>query len=179
MELKGSKTEKNLKEAFSGESQARNKYDYFASQAKKEGYVQISKIFAATALNEKEHAKIWFKLLNGGSVPSTQENLREAAAGERYEWSEMYAKFAQEAEDEGFSPIALLFKEVAKIEKNHEERYKKLLENVLNDGVFRKAEKIIWECSNCGYSIESVKAPGRCPVCEHLQAFFEQVANNY
>ncbi|MDR0580765.1 MAG: rubrerythrin family protein [Holosporaceae bacterium] len=179
MKLKGSKTEKNLKEAFAGESQARNKYDYFASRAKKEGYVQISKIFAATALNEKEHAKIWFKLLNDELIPSTLENLKAAAAGERYEWSEMYNKFAQEAEEEGFSSIAFLFREVANIEKNHEERYKKLLENVLNDGVFRKKEKIIWECGNCGYSTESVEAPERCPVCEHSQAFFEQTANNY
>ncbi|MDR0753367.1 MAG: rubrerythrin family protein, partial [Holosporaceae bacterium] len=138
MELKGSKTERNLKEAFAGESQARNKYDYFASQAKKEGYAQIGKIFAATALNEKEHAKIWFKLLNGELISPTLENLKAAAAGERYEWSEMYVKFAQEADDEGFSSIAFLFREVAKIEKNHEERYKKLLKNILNDSVFRK-----------------------------------------
>ena len=151
MELKGSKTEKNLMEAFAGESQARNKYTYFASKAKKEGYVQISKIFEETANNEKEHAKIWFKLLQGGSIGTTSENLKAAAEGENYEWTDMYARFAQEAKEEGFNDIACLFEAVAKIEKEHETRYKKLLESVMSDKVFERENEIAWECSNCGH----------------------------
>ena len=146
MELKGSKTEKNLMEAFAGESQARNKYTYFASKAKKEGYVQISKIFEETANNEKEHAKIWFKLLQGGSIGTTSENLKAAAEGENYEWTDMYARFAQEAKEEGFNDIAYLFEAVAKIEKEHETRYKKLLESVMSDKVFERENEIAWEC---------------------------------
>ena len=152
MELKGSKTEANLMEAFAGESQARNKYTYYASQAKKDGYVQISKIFEETANNEKEHAKIWFKLLHGGSIGNTLDNLEDAAQGENYEWTDMYARFAKEAREEGFDDIALLFENVAKIEKEHEERYKKLWENIKNEEVFQKPEPIVWECANCGFS---------------------------
>jgi rubrerythrin len=177
MELKGSKTEKNLKEAFSGESQARNKYTYFASQAKKEGYSQISKIFEETANNEKEHAKIWFKLLNG--ISNTVENLKSAAAGEKYEWTEMYVQFAKEAEEEGFHDIAYLFRSVADIEKRHEERYQNLLSNILNNEVFKKKEAVTWECSNCGYIIESKNAPEICPVCQHSISFFEICSCNY
>lgn len=179
MELKGSKTEKNLMEAFAGESQARNKYTYFASQAKKEGYVQISKIFEETAGNEKEHAKIWFKLLNGGSVGSTIENLKAAAAGENFEWTEMYPKFAQEAKEEGFEDIAFLFTEVAKIEKEHNERYQKLLETVEAGKVFSRPTTISWICSNCGHVHSGETAPQSCPVCNHPQAYFEEKANNY
>jgi rubrerythrin len=179
MELKGSKTEQNLREAFAGESQAVSKYTYFASQAKKEGYVQIGKIFEATAGNEKEHAKIWFKLLNGGSISDTADNLKAAADGENYEWTHMYAQFAKEAEEEGFRDIAFLFKAVAEIEKNHEARYTRLLENILANKVFQKEGKVIWECSNCGYSIESKSAPELCPVCKHIKAFFELKLSNY
>jgi rubrerythrin len=179
MNLKGTKTEKNLMEAFAGESQARNKYTYFASQAKKEGYVQISKIFEETANNEKEHAKIWFKLLNGRTISDTATNLMGAASGENYEWTEMYANFAKEADAEGFRDIAILFRAVAEIEKSHEKRYKKLLENIRDQKVFQKNKKVIWECSNCGHSVESEEAPGFCPVCQHARAFFELKSENY
>ena len=180
MELKGSKTEKNLQAAFAGESQARNKYTYFASKAKKEGYVQSSKIFEETANNEKEHAKLWFKLLQeNGEIPSTAENLREAAAGENYEWTDMYAEFAKTAEDEGFTRIAYLFNEVAKIEKEHEERYRKLRENIENGVVFEKKEQTMWICRNCGHVHYGEKAPKVCPVCAHPQSYFEVRATNY
>ena len=179
MELRGSKTEKNLMEAFSGESQARNKYTYYASQAKKDGYVQISKLFEETANNEKEHAKIWFKLLHGSSVGSTIENLEDAAAGENYEWTDMYAKFAREAKEEGFDDIALLFENVAKIEKDHEERYRKLLENIKKEEVFKKSEPVVWECANCGFSYTGDTAIDVCPVCKHPQSYFMVKAKNY
>lgn len=179
MELKGSKTEKNLMEAFAGESQARNKYTYYASQAKKEGYVQISKIFEATAENEKEHAKLWFKLLHNGQISNTMKNLEDAANGENYEWTEMYANFAKEAEEEGFNDIAFLFKKVAEIEKHHEERYQKLLENVKNGQVFEKEEEVEWECANCGFRHRGTKSVEVCPVCKHPKAFFFMTAKNY
>ncbi len=177
MELKGTKTEANLQYAFAGESQARNKYTYFASKAKKEGYVQISKIFEETAGNEKEHAEIWFKLLGG--IGSTAENLLAAAAGEHEEWTDMYATFAQEATAEGFDQIAFLFSEVGKIEKEHEERYRKLLANLEDGTVFAKAEATTWICSNCGYIYEGTEAPELCPVCAHPQAYFHLRAENY
>ena len=179
MELKGSKTEANLMAAFAGESQARNKYTYYASQAKKDGYVQIASIFEETAANEKEHAKLWFKLLHGGSVPGTAENLADAADGENYEWTDMYAGFAKEAREEGFDKIAVLFEEVGKIEKEHEERYRKLLANVENGLVFSKEGDMIWQCSNCGHIVVGKKAPEVCPVCAHPQAYFEVKAENY
>ena len=180
MDLKGSKTEKNLMEAFAGESQARNKYTYFASKAKKDGYVQISKIFEETANNEKEHAKIWFKLLNGGSLNDTLKNLKEAADGEHYEWTEMYKKFAEEAREEGFEKIAFLFEEVAKIEKEHEERYKKLYQNIVDNKVFTKDDDlVIWECANCGHVHIGKNAPEQCPVCDHPQSYFFVKANNF
>ncbi len=179
MELKGTKTEKNLQEAFAGESQARNKYTYFASQAKKDGYVQISKIFEETANNEKEHAKLWFKLLNGGSVGETLNNLKAAAEGEKYEWTDMYAKFAKEAKEEGFDKIAFLFEAVAKIEKAHEERYRRLYENIVNAQVFQKGVEEVWECANCGHIHRGTKAPEVCPVCNHPQSFFFVKAENY
>ncbi|MDR0677717.1 MAG: rubrerythrin family protein [Holosporaceae bacterium] len=179
MELKGSKTERNLREAFAGESQARNKYAFFASQAKKEGYIQIAKIFEATADNEKEHAKIWFKLLNGGTILDTLSNLKAAADGENYEWTDMYSKFANDAEIEGFHDIAGLFKAIGEIEKNHEERYRKLLDNVRDGKVFKKDRKSVWECGNCGYSFEDTEAPEQCPVCKHLRSFFEIKSENY
>ena len=178
MELKGSKTEKNLMAAFSGESEARNKYTYYASKAKKDGYVQIAKIFEETASNEKEHAKIWFKLLKDG-IGATVDNLSDAAAGENYEWTEMYPTFAKEAHEEGFEHIAYLFEQVAKIEKEHEERYKKLLENVEGGLVFSRDEEMIWQCSNCGHIVVGKKAPEVCPVCAHPQAYFEIKAENY
>lgn len=178
MELKGSKTETNLLAAFAGESEARNKYTYFASKAKKDGYVQIARIFEETANNEKEHAKIWFKLLNGG-IGSTEENLKAAAAGENYEWTDMYATFAKEAREEGFDDIARLFEQVAAIEKEHEARYLKLLENVENGMVFSKDGDTIWQCSNCGHVTIGKKAPEVCPVCAHPQAYFEVKAENY
>ncbi len=177
MELKGSQTEKNLLEAFSGESQARNKYTFYASQAKKDGYVQISQIFEETAGNEKEHAKIWFKLVHG--IGDTPENLKDAAAGEHYEWTSMYPGFAKTAHEEGFEKIAKLFEMVAKIEKEHDERYQLLLTNINEDKVFTKNDKVIWICSNCGYICEASVAPATCPVCDHPQAFFEIRANNY
>lgn len=179
MELKGSKTEANLQTAFAGESQARNKYTYYASKAKKDGYVQISKIFEETAANEKEHAEIWFKLLHDGAVPDTVTNLEDAADGENYEWTDMYAKFAEEAKAEGFTKIAYLFEAVGKIEKEHEERYRKLLANIKGDLVFSKDEDVIWQCSNCGHICIGKKAPGVCPVCAHPQSYFEVKANNY
>jgi rubrerythrin len=179
MNLKGSKTERNLQSAFTGESQARNRYTYFASQAKKEGYAQISKIFEETASNEKEHAKIWFKLLNGGSVGDTMENLAAAAQGEHDEWDSMYPRFAKEAEEEGFNDIAFLFKAVAQIERAHEMRYRKLLENLKTHRVFQKDGKVVWVCSVCGHTTEGDAAPGTCPVCQHGQAFFEIKACNY
>ena len=176
-ELKGSKTEQNLWTAFAGESQARNKYTYFASKAKKDGYVQISKIFEETANNEKEHAKIWFKLLSG--IGNTVENLTAAAEGENYEWTDMYKTFAKEAKEEGFDKIAVLFEKVAAIEKEHEERYRKLLANIKGDLVFSADGDTVWECSNCGHIVVGKKAPDVCPVCEHPQAYFMRRANNY
>ena len=179
MELKGSKTEENLKAAFAGESQAHTKYQYFASKAKKEGYVQIAGIFEETARNEKEHAKLWFKLLHDNEIPTTTDNLLEAANGENYEWTDMYAEFAKTAKEEGFSRIALLFEGVAKIEKEHEERYRKLLANV-NDGlVFSRDEDQIWQCDNCGHIVIGKKAPELCPVCSHPKAYFQIRAANY
>ncbi|MCL2487685.1 MAG: rubrerythrin family protein [Oscillospiraceae bacterium] len=177
--LQGTKTEKNLMEAFAGESQARNKYTYFASKAKKEGYEQIAAIFEETAGNEKEHAKIWFKLLCGGEVPSTAENLKAAAAGENEEWTAMYKRMAAEAREEGFNDIAFLFEKVGAIEKEHEERYLALLKNVEDGAVFAKKEKSVWICRNCGHIVDSEKAPGKCPVCVHPQAYFELRAVNY
>ena len=179
MELKGSKTEQNLMTAFAGESQARNKYTYFASKAKKEGYEQIAAIFQETADNEKEHAKMWFKLLNGGEIGTTAENLKAAADGENYEWTDMYAEFAKTAKEEGFTRIAYLFEEVAKIEKEHEERYLKLLENVKDGKVFEAGEVKIWKCRNCGHIVVGTKAPEVCPVCSHPKAYFEIKAENY
>ena len=179
MELKGSKTEQNLMTAFAGESQARNKYTFFASQAKKDGYEQIAAIFQETADNEKEHAKLWFKLLNGGAIGSTEENLKSAAAGENYEWTDMYAEFAKTAKEEGFARIAYLFEEVGKIEKEHEERYLKLLENVKDGKVFEAGEVKIWKCRNCGHIVVGTSAPEVCPVCNHPKAFFEIKAENY
>ena len=178
-ELKGTKTEKNLMEAFAGESQARNKYTYFASKAKKEGYEQIAAIFLETADNEKEHAKLWFKLLNGGDISTTAENLKAAAEGENFEWTDMYDRMTKEAKEEGFDKIAYLFEAVGKIEKEHEERYKKLLENVEGGLVFSKDGEKIWKCRNCGHIVIGKEAPGVCPVCEHPQAFFEINAKNY
>ena len=179
MELKGSKTEKNLMEAFAGESQARNKYTYFASKAKKEGYEQIAALFLETAENEKEHAKIWFKLLNGGDIGDTAANLQAAADGENYEWTDMYAEFAKTAKEEGFNHIAYLFEEVGKIEKEHEERYLKLLENVEGGLVFSREGDTIWKCRNCGHIVIGKKAPEVCPVCTHPKAYFEIKAENY
>ena len=177
MELKGSKTEKNLLTAFAGESQARNKYTYFASVAKKEGYEQIAAIFLNTADNEKEHAKMWFKAL--GELGNTAENLAAAAAGENYEWTDMYAEFAKEADEEGFTELADKFRAVAKIEKAHEERYRALLKNVEMQKVFEKSEETMWECRNCGHLVIGKKAPEVCPVCNHPQSFFEVRKENY
>jgi len=179
MELKGSKTEANLRAAFSGESEARNKYTYFASKAKKDGYVQIAEIFEETANNEKEHAKLWYKILNGGAVSDTMSNLEDAAAGENYEWTDMYATFAKEAREEGFDDIAALFEGVAKVEKEHEERYRKLLANVKDGLVFSRDGDMIWECGNCGHVHVGKKAPEVCPVCAHPQAYFKIKAQNY
>ena len=179
MELKGSKTEQNLMTAFAGESQARNKYTYFASKAKKEGYEQIAAIFQETSDNEKEHAKMWFKLLNGGEIGTTAENLKAAADGENYEWTDMYAEFAKIAKEEGFDHIAYLFEEVGKIEKEHEERYLKLLENVKDGKVFEAGEVKIWKCRNCGHIVVGTSAPEVCPVCSHPKAYFEIKAENY
>ena len=179
MELKGSKTEANLMAAFAGESQAHNKYSYYASKARKDGYQQIADIFEETAANEKEHAKIWFKLLHDGEVPDTATNLADAAAGENYEWTDMYAGFAKEAREEGFTHIAFLFEQVAKIEKEHEERYRKLLANVEGGLVFSRDEEMIWVCANCGHVVIGKKAPQVCPVCAHPQSYFEIKASNY
>ena len=177
--LKGTRTEANLMAAFAGESQATNKYTYYASKAKKDGYVQIANIFEETARNEREHAKIWFKLLHGGSVPGTMDNLADAAAGENYEWTDMYATFAKEAREEGFEEIAFLFDGVAAIEKEHEERYRKLLANIEGGLVFSRDGDMIWQCGNCGHIHVGPKAPQVCPVCAHPQAYFELKANNY
>ena len=179
MELKGSKTEKNLMDAFAGESQARNKYTYFASKARKEGYEQIAEIFEETANNEKEHAKLWFKLLNGGDIPSTEENLKAAAEGENYEWTDMYDRMAKEAKEEGFDKIAYLFEQVGKIEKEHEARYLKLLKNVKDGLVFSRDDERIWKCRNCGHIVIGKYAPEVCPVCNHPKSFFEIKAENY
>ena len=179
MELKGSKTEKNLMEAFAGESQARNKYTYYASKAKKEGYEQIADLFLETADNEKEHAKLWFKLLHDNDVPSTIENLKDAASGENFEWTNMYERMAKEAREEGFERIAFLFEAVAKIEKEHEARYLKLLENVENGLVFSKEGEKIWKCRNCGHIVIGKSAPEVCPVCAHPKAYFEIKSENY
>ena len=178
MELKGSRTEANLMAAFAGESQARNKYTYYASKAKKEGYVQIASIFEETAANEKEHAKIWFKLLHDG-IPGTLQNLQDAADGENFEWTDMYAKFAAEAREEGFDHIAFLFEEVGKIEKEHEERYRKLIANIEGGLVFSREGDCIWQCSNCGHIVVGKKAPDVCPVCDHPQSYFQIKAENY
>lgn len=178
MELKGSKTEANLATAFAGESQARNKYTYYASQAKKEGYNQIAAIFEETAANEKEHAKMWFKLLHGG-VPNTVQNLKDAAAGENYEWTDMYSQFAKEAREEGFDAIAKLFEGVAAIEKEHEERYLALLKNVEEGKVFKKDGIVMWKCANCGHIHVGKAAPEKCPVCDHPKSYFQLKAENY
>ncbi len=177
MNLKGTKTEANLMAAFAGESQARNKYTYFASKARKEGYNQIAELFLATADNEKEHAKLWFKLLGG--INDTMQNLEDAAAGENYEWTDMYATFAKEAREEGFEEIAVQFEGVAKIEKEHEERYRKLLANVKNGEVFKKGSIVIWECGNCGHIVVGTEAPEICAVCAHPRAHFRIKAENY
>ena len=179
MNLKGTKTEANLQAAFAGESQARNKYTYYASKAKKDGYVQIANIFEETARNEREHAKLWFKLLHDGAVPGTMANLADAAAGENYEWTDMYATFAKEAREEGFDHIAFLFDGVAAIEKEHEARYRKLLANIEGGLVFSRDGDMIWQCGNCGHIHVGPKAPEVCPVCAHPQAYFEIKANNY
>ena len=176
-DLKGTKTEKNLWEAFAGESQARNKYTYFASKAKKDGYVQIAKIFEETAANEKEHAELWFKLLGG--IGDTAQNLKSAAEGENYEWTDMYSSMAKDAREEGFDHIAFLFEEVGKIEKEHEERYRKLLSNVEGGLVFSRDGDMIWQCSNCGHVVVGKKAPEMCPVCAHPKAYFQLKAENY
>lgn len=179
MELKGTKTEQNLMTAFAGESQARNKYTYFASKARKEGFEQIAAIFEETAANEKEHAKLWFKELCGGEIPGTAANLEAAADGENFEWTDMYAEFAKTAKEEGFDRLAYLFEAVGKIEKAHEERYRKLLENVKDGKVFIADDVVIWQCTNCGHIHVGKEAPKVCPVCAHPQAYFQRVANNY
>ena len=178
MNLKGTKTEKNLLEAFAGESMARNKYSYWASKAKKDGYVQIAAIFEETAANEKEHAKMWFKLLNGG-IDSTEKNLEAAAAGENFEWTDMYDRMAREAREEGFDEIAEKFELVGAIEKHHEERYRKLLKNIQDKRVFSKDGDVIWQCANCGHIVIGKQAPEVCPVCDHPQAYFQVKAENY
>ena len=179
MNLKGTKTEKNLMEAFAGESQARNKYTYFASKAKKDGYVQISAIFEETAANEKEHAKIWYKYLHGGAVADTIANLEDAANGENFEWTDMYARMAKEAREEGFDEIAEKFEMVGAIEKEHEERYRKLLANIKEGIVFSRDGDMVWQCANCGHIVIGPKAPEVCPVCDHPQSFFQIKAENY
>lgn len=178
-ELKGSKTEANLMAAFAGETQARTKYDFYASKAKKDGYVQIAKLFEETAANEREHAKIWFKILRGGGIPSTLDNLKDAAAGENFEWTDMYDRFAKEAKEEGFDDISALFEAVGKIEKEHEERYRKLIANVENGLVFSKDGDVIWQCINCGHICIGKKAPDICPVCKHPQSYFQVKPENY
>ncbi len=177
--LKGSKTEKNLQEAFAGESMARNKYTYFASKAKKDGYVQMAAIFEETAKNEQEHAKLWYKYLNGGKVNDTEKNLEDAAAGENYEWTDMYDRMAKEAREEGFTEIAEKFEGVAAIEREHEERYRKLLKNLQDRKVFSKDGEAVWQCSNCGHIVVGKEAPEICPVCAHPQAYFQVRAENY
>ena len=178
-DLKGTRTEANLMAAFAGESQATNKYTYFASKAKKDGYVQIANIFEETAANEREHAKMWFKLLHGGSIGETVDNLKDAAEGENFEWTDMYATFAKEAREEGFDHIAELFEGVAAIEKEHEERYKKLIANIKGGLVFSRDQDMIWQCSNCGHICIGKKAPEVCPVCAHPQSYFQIKAENY
>ena len=178
-DLKGTKTEKNLMEAFAGESMARNKYTYFASKAKKDGYVQISKIFEETAANEKEHAELWYKYLNGGKVSDTMTNLQDAANGENFEWTEMYERMAKEAREEGFEEIALKFEGVAAVEKEHEARYLKLLDNVKKEIVFSRDNDVIWQCSNCGHIMVGKRAPEKCPVCDHEKAYFQIKPENY
>ena len=178
-ELKGTKTEKNLMEAFAGESQAHTKYLYYASKAKKEGYVQISNLFIETALNEKEHAKLWFKYLHGGEVPTTTHNLEDAANGENFEWTDMYERMAIEAEEEGFNEIAAKMRMVGAIEKHHEERYRQLLKNINDEIVFSREGDVIWQCSNCGHIVIGKKAPKICPVCNHPQSYFQIEARNY
>lgn len=178
-ELKGTKTEKNLMEAFAGESQAHTKYLYYASKAKKEGYVQISNLFIETALNEKEHAKLWFKYLHGGEVPATTQNIEDAANGENFEWTDMYERMAKEAEEEGFKEIAAKMRMVGAIEKHHEERYRQLLKNLNDEIVFSREGDVIWQCSNCGHIVIGKKAPKICPVCNHPQSYFQIEARNY
>ncbi len=178
-EFKGSRTEANLMAAFAGESQARNKYTYYASKAREEGYEQIANLFEETANNEKAHAKMWFKLLHDGAVPTTAVNLKDAAGGEHFEWTDMYARMAKEAKEEGFDKIAFWFESVAKIEKDHEERFLALLNNVEQGEVFAKKEKVVWICLNCGHVYEGEKAPAKCPVCDHPQAYFQMRVINY
>lgn len=178
-ELKGTKTERNLQEAFAGESQARNKYSFYASKARKEGFEQIAAIFEETAQNEKEHAKLWYKFLHGGEIPDTMTNLRDAAEGENYEWTDMYDRMAQEADEEGFPQIAARFRAVAAIERHHEERYRRLLANIEEGIVFSREGDTVWVCRNCGHIVIGKKAPGACPVCLHSQSFFEIEAKNY
>ena len=179
MELKGSKTEANLLAAFAGESQARNKYTYYESKARSEGYQQIANIFAETAANEKEHAKIWFKQLHDGAGPDTLTNLKDAAAGENYEWTDMYATFAKEAKEEGFTKLAYLFEAVGKIEKEHEERYNTLIANMEQGRVFKREQPVVWICGNCGHIHTGDTAPEICPVCDHPKAYFAIKADNY
>ena len=179
MELKGSKTEENLRKAFAGESEARNKYTFFASKAKKDGYEQIAALFEETAGNEKEHAKMWYKELHGGAMPDTKENLQECIDGENYEWTDMYETFAKEAEEEGFTDIARKFRQVGEIERHHEERFKKLLKNIEDEVVFSSDEDKIWICRNCGHVVVGKKAPNVCPVCNHPQSYFEIKADNF
>ena len=179
MELKGSKTEQNLMKAFAGESQARNKYTYFASKAKKDGYEQIAALFEETANNEKEHAKMWYKELHDGAIPDTVSNLKEAVDGENYEWTDMYEEFAKTAEEEGFKALALKFRQVGAIEKHHEERFRQLLKNIDDEVVFSRDSECIWSCRNCGHVVVGKKAPEVCPVCAHPKSYFELKANNY
>ncbi len=179
MELKGTQTEKNLQTAFAGESQAHTKYLYYASKAAKDGYVQISELFTETAKNEKEHAKLWFKFLHDGDIPTTTQNLKDAADGENFEWTDMYEGFAKTAEEEGFTQIAFLFRSVGAIEKKHEERYRKLLKNIEDEVVFSKDNDVIWQCSNCGHIVIGKKAPELCPVCKHPRSYFRILAENY
>lgn len=179
MELKGSKTEANLLTAFAGESQARNKYTYYAEKAREEGYSQIAELFEETATNEKEHAKLWFKIVHGDEIPDTATNLKDAAAGENYEWTDMYARMAKEAREEGFDKIAFLFESVGKIEKGHEERYQALLDSLCEGKIFERPTKVIWECANCGHRVESPKAPEKCPVCDHPQAYFFELQEEF
>lgn len=178
-DLKGTKTEKNLQEAFAGESMARNKYTYFASKAKKDGYVQIAALFEETAKNEQEHAKLWYKYLNGNKISDTETNLADAAAGENHEWTDMYARMAKEAREEGFDEIADKFERVGQIEKHHEERYLKLLKNVKEKLVFSKDGDCVWQCTNCGHIIVGKEAPALCPVCSHAQSYYQVEAQNY